>query len=140
GAVIAAMTTSIPEAAGSGRNWDYRYCWLRDSWFVVQALNRLGATRTMEEYLRYIVNVATEADGPLQPVYSITGRADLTEREVTSLDGYRGMGPVRVGNQAFEQVQNDVYGTVIIAATRNLFDQRIRRPGPDDQYLQHEDL
>ncbi|HEX2140044.1 MAG TPA: glycoside hydrolase family 15 protein [Woeseiaceae bacterium] len=141
GAVIAAMTTSIPEAAGSGRNWDYRYCWLRDSWFVVQALNRLGATKTMEEYLRYIVNVATDAeDGPLQPVYSITGRADLTEREVTSLDGYRGMGPVRVGNQAFEQVQNDVYGAVIMAGTRYFFDQRLRRPGLEAQFLRLEHL
>ncbi|HLT90267.1 MAG TPA: glycoside hydrolase family 15 protein [Woeseiaceae bacterium] len=141
GAVIAAMTTSIPEAANSGRNWDYRYCWLRDSWFVVQALNRLGATRTMEDYLRYIVNVATDAaNGPLQPVYSITGRADLEEREVTSLDGYRGMGPVRVGNQAYEQVQNDVYGTVIMAATRYFFDQRLRRPGLESQFLRLEEL
>jgi pentatricopeptide repeat protein len=141
GAVIAAMTTSIPEAAMSGRNWDYRYCWLRDSWFVVQALNRLGATKTMEEYLRYIVNVATDAnEGPLQPVYSITGRADLSEREITTLDGYRGMGPVRVGNQAFEQVQNDVYGTVIMAATRYFFDQRLRRPGLEAQFRRLEDL
>lgn len=141
GAVIAAMTTSIPEAAKSGRNWDYRYCWLRDSWFVVQALNRLGATKTMEEYLRYIVNVASDADnGPLQPVYSITGRADLEEREITSLDGYRGMGPVRVGNQAFEQVQNDVYGTVIMAATRYFFDRRLRRPGLEAQFQRLEDL
>jgi GH15 family glucan-1,4-alpha-glucosidase len=140
GAVIAAMTTSIPEAAGSGRNWDYRYCWLRDSWFVVQALNRLGATRTMEEYLRYIVNVATEADGPLQPVYSITGRAELTEREVTSLDGFLGMGPVRVGNQAYEQVQNDVYGAVVMAGTRYFFDQRLRRPGLESQFRRLEEL
>ncbi len=141
GAVIAAMTTSIPEAAGSGRNWDYRYCWLRDSWFVIQALNRLGATRTMEAYLSYIVNVATDAHGgPLQPVYSITGRADLTEREVTSLDGYRGMGPVRVGNQAYEQVQNDVYGAVIMAGTRYFFDQRLKRPGLEAQFRRLERL
>jgi GH15 family glucan-1,4-alpha-glucosidase len=141
GAVIAAMTTSIPEAANSGRNWDYRYCWLRDSWFVVQALNRLGATKTMEEYLRYIVNVASDADDrPLQPVYSIAGRANLQEREITSLDGYRGMGPVRVGNQAFEQVQNDVYGTVIMAATRYFFDRRLRRPGLEAQFQRLEDL
>ncbi|MFQ5982677.1 MAG: glycoside hydrolase family 15 protein [Woeseiaceae bacterium] len=130
GAVIAAMTTSIPEAPDSGRNWDYRYCWLRDSFFVVQALNRLGATRTMEEYLRYIVNVAAAAGNePLQPVYSITGRADLSERTVESLDGYQGMGPVRVGNQAFEQTQNDVYGAVVLSATRYFFDRRLARPG-----------
>ncbi len=73
GAVIAAMTTSIPEAPGTERNWDYRYCWLRDAYFVVHALNRLGATRTMEEFLRYITNVAASAtDGHLQPVYSVT--------------------------------------------------------------------
>ena len=130
GAVIAAMTTSIPEAASSGRNWDYRYCWLRDSYFVVQALNRLGATKTMEAYMHYIVNVSADAaGGPLQPVYGITGRADLTEREIRSLDGYRGMGPVRVGNQAYVQTQNDVYGSVILAATRYFFDRRLSRPG-----------
>ncbi len=74
GAIVAAMTTSIPEAAGSSRNWDYRYCWLRDGYFVVDALNRLGATDTMERYLGYIVNIAAGAvDGPLQPVYRING-------------------------------------------------------------------
>ncbi|MEX2495660.1 MAG: glycoside hydrolase family 15 protein, partial [Woeseia sp.] len=140
GAVVAAMTTSIPEAAHSGRNWDYRYCWLRDSYFVVQALNRLGATKTMEAYIRYIINVSTDArGGPLQPVYSVTGRAVLNETEVVSLDGYRGMGPVRVGNQAYEQVQNDVYGAVILAATRYFFDQRLLRTGLDAlfQRLEH---
>jgi len=126
GAVIAGVTTSIPEAPNSGRNWDYRYCWLRDAFFVVQALNRLGATTTMEQYLRYVINVATEAgDKPLQPVYGISGEPRLTERIVTSLPGYRGMGPVRVGNQAYEQVQNDVYGSVVMAATQFFFDRRI---------------
>jgi GH15 family glucan-1,4-alpha-glucosidase len=125
GAVVAAITTSIPEAAGSGRNWDYRYCWLRDAYFVVQALNRLGATVTMEQYLRYIINVATEVDGRgLQPVYGITGAVDLSERVVPSLAGYRGMGPVRVGNQAYEQRQNDVYGSVVLAAMQYFFDRR----------------
>jgi Glycosyl hydrolases family 15/Trehalase-like, N-terminal len=125
GAVIAGITTSIPEAANSGRNWDYRYCWLRDAYFVVHALNRLGATRTMEQYLRYIVNLATEgADKDLQPVYSISGGARLPERTVATLAGYRGMGPVRVGNQAYEQKQNDVYGAVVLAAMRLFFDQR----------------
>jgi GH15 family glucan-1,4-alpha-glucosidase len=141
GAVIAAMTTSIPEAASSGRNWDYRFCWLRDSYFVVQALNRLGATKTMEAYMHYIVNVSADArGGPLQPVYGITGRADLTEREISTLDGYRGMGPVRVGNQAFVQKQNDVYGAVILAATRYFFDQRLRRPGLNALFQRLEQL
>lgn len=136
GAIVAAMTTSIPEAAGSGRNWDYRYCWLRDGYFVVNALNRLGATRTMERYLGYIVNVAANTGGgPLQPVYGIDGRAELVEREVKALSGYRGMGPVRIGNLAYRQVQHDVYGSVILAATHIFFDQRLTRRG--DEALFH---
>ena len=88
GAIIAAMTTSIPEAPDSGRNWDYRYCWLRDSYFVVNALNRLGATETMENYLRYIVGiVAGVGDGPIQPVYRINGDAALTEQVEEALAG-----------------------------------------------------
>ncbi len=130
GAVIAAMTTSIPEAADSGRNWDYRYCWLRDAYFVVHALNRLGATRTMEGFLRWIVNVVASSDnGHLQPVYGVTLEADLVETMVDSLKGYREMGPVRVGNQAYEHIQNDIYGSVILAATQSFFDARLVRPG-----------
>jgi GH15 family glucan-1,4-alpha-glucosidase len=126
GAVIAGMTTSIPEAANSGRNWDYRYCWLRDAYFVVHALNRLGATSTMEQYLRYIINIGTDAPGPdLQPVYGVAGEAHLPERVVTTLAGYRGMGPVRVGNQAYEQRQNDVYGSVVLASMQYFFDERL---------------
>ena len=137
GAVIAAMTTSIPEAAGSIRNWDYRYCWLRDGYFVVNALNRLGATRTMERYIAYIINVAAHAGGgPLQPVYGIDGRGDLTEFEVPALAGYRGMGPVRIGNQAYQQVQHDVYGSAILAATHIFFDQRMTRRG-DEALFRH---
>jgi GH15 family glucan-1,4-alpha-glucosidase len=129
GAVLAALTTSIPEAANSGRNWDYRFCWLRDSYFTIHALNRLGATRTMEGYLAYISNVFAAAHGaPLQPVYSISGEATLTERILDKLPGYRGMGPVRVGNQAHEQIQHDVYGAVILAATQSFFDQRLNNP------------
>ena len=126
GAVLAALTTSIPEAANSGRNWDYRYCWLRDSYFTIHALNRLGATRTMEGYLRYINNVFAATRGaPLQPVYGISGDPVLTERKLGELPGYRGMGPVRVGNQAYEQVQHDVYGAVILAAMQSFFDLRL---------------
>lgn len=136
GAIIAAMTTSIPEAAGSTRNWDYRYCWLRDSYLVVNALNRLGATRTMERYLAYIINLAADAGGgPLQPVYGIDGRAELHEREALALAGYRGMGPVRIGNLAYRQVQHDVYGSAILAATHVFFDQRLTRRG--DEALFH---
>ena len=141
GAIIAAVTTSIPEAAGSTRNWDYRYCWLRDSYFVVNVLNRLGATRTMERYLAYIVNVAASADGaPLQPVYGIDGRAELDEREVEALSGYRGMGPVRIGNLAYRQVQHDVYGSAILAATHIFFDQRLTRRGDEGLFRRLEPL
>lgn len=140
GAVIAAMTTSIPEAANSGRNWDYRYCWLRDSYFTIQGLNSLGATKTMSAYLRYIINVSAKADSELQPVYSITGNADLTERSIDSLPGYRGMGPVRVGNQAYLQTQNDVYGAVVMASTQFFFDHRMPDPGTLDNFKRLEIL
>ena len=130
GAVIAAMTTSIPEASGSSRNWDYRYCWIRDAYFVVDALNRLGATRTMERFLTYILNVIAGAEnGNLQPMYTISGRSDIEERTVDSLPGYRSMGPVRVGNDAYRQVQHDVYGAAILAATHIFFDRRLEQRG-----------
>ena len=130
GAIVAAMTTSIPEASNSSRNWDYRYCWLRDAYFVVNALNRLGTTHTMERYLSYIVNITAGAtDGSIQPVYGIDGRARLEERTIKSLAGYRGMGPVRVGNLAYEQIQHDVYGSAILAVTHVFFDQRLIQCG-----------
>jgi GH15 family glucan-1,4-alpha-glucosidase len=130
GAVVAALTTSIPEHANSSRNWDYRYCWLRDSYFVIQALNRLGATRTMEGYLRYIDNVSLRSEGgPLQPLYGIGGEMQVTEWIAPALPGYRGMGPVRVGNLAYVQRQNDVYGAVVLAAAQTFFDQRLSSPG-----------
>jgi GH15 family glucan-1,4-alpha-glucosidase len=126
GAVVAALTTSIPEAANSGRNWDYRFCWLRDSYFVVHALNSLGVTKTMQGYLRYIMNIVADAgDLELQPLYGITGRSSMVEETVDSLSGYRGMGPVRRGNQAWEQTQNDVYGAVVLSAIQSFFDRRL---------------
>ncbi|MBL8669130.1 MAG: glycoside hydrolase family 15 protein, partial [Alphaproteobacteria bacterium] len=126
GAIVAALTTSIPEAPGSGRNWDYRFCWLRDAYFVVHALNRLGATRTMEDYLRYITTVMSlQPAADLQPVYGIVPGEPLEERTVATLTGYRGMGPVRIGNQASLQRQNDVYGSVVLAAAQAFFDQRL---------------
>ena len=135
GGIIAAMTTSLPEAADSGRNWDYRFCWLRDAFFVVRALNRLGAVATMENYLRYLTNiVGTVNGGHLQPVYGITLEQNLVEREIASLSGYRGMGPVRVGNQAHEHTQHDVYGQVVLAATQAFFDERLFRPADIDTY------
>ena len=142
GAIIAAMTTSIPEASASGRNWDYRFCWLRDGYFVVNALNRLGATTTMERYLAFVVNVAAAGtpDGVLQPVYAIDGNAQLDEREEAGLAGYRGMGPVRVGNLAYRQVQHDVYGSAILTATHVFFDRRLERRGEERLFRRLESL
>jgi len=135
GAIVAALTTSIPEAPGTSRNWDYRFCWLRDAYFVIQALNRLGVTETMEGFLGYLGDIAADADAErhpvLHPVYAITrSHSRLVERTAPALRGYRGMGPVRLGNQAFEQVQNDVYGSVVLAATHAFFDRRLVLSGP----------
>ena len=140
GAIVAALTTSIPEAPHSQRNWDYRYCWLRDSYFVIRALNRLGVTRTMEQYIGFITNVVDEVrPNELQPVYGISRDADLTEMVAAGLPGYRGMGPVRIGNQAFAQVQHDIYGSVILAAVHLFFDQRLlRRPANEELFEQLE--
>ena len=142
GAVLAALTTSIPEAPDSGRNWDYRFCWLRDSFYVVKALNRLGATKTMEAFLRYLNNIVVELGSPdqLQPVYGITGRSRLEEHQIETLPGYRGMGPVRVGNQAYRQTQNDVYGAVVLAATQQFFDRRLARKGGRQEFQRLEAL
>jgi pentatricopeptide repeat protein len=135
GAIVAAMTTSVPEAADTERNWDYRYCWLRDSYYVVQALNRLNATRTMESYLFYITNIVAGWDGgDLQPVFGLAQESRLDEREIPHLPGYRGMGPVRVGNHAYTQIQNDGYGSVILATTQVFFDRRIAQPGTESLF------
>lgn len=126
GAIVAALTTSIPEAAHSGRNWDYRYCWLRDAFFVVRALNSLAAVHTMENYFGWLNNiVAGASDGHLQPVYGIGLESALIEREADAFDGYRGMGPVRIGNQAYEHFQHDVYGNLILGAVQTFFDRRL---------------
>lgn len=141
GAIVAALTTSIPEAPNTERNWDYRYCWLRDAYFVIHALNRLGATQTMEDYIGFIANaVADSGSADLQPLYGITRGATLEEREAEALAGYRGMGPVRIGNAAYLQTQNDVYGSVILAATHGFFDRRMIRSGDHALYADLERL
>ncbi len=141
GAVVAAMTTSIPESEGSTRNWDYRFCWLRDTYFVVDALNRLGATHTMEHFLVYILNIVANAeDGVLQPLYTISGSKAVDERIVDSLPGYRGMGPVRVGNDAYRQVQHDVYGSAILATAHVFFDRRLAQRGDESLFARLEEL
>jgi len=140
GGIVAAMTTSIPEAAGSGRNWDYRYCWPRDAYFVIDALNRIGATRATERYADYLLGVIAGAGGaPLQPVYAIAGEPVPEERVIDALPGYRGMGPVRAGNQAARQTQHDVYGWAILAATRMLL-ERGSLPGDTEMFRRLEPL
>ncbi len=130
GAIVAALTTSIPEAPDTSRNWDYRYCWLRDSAFTVRTLNRLGVTSTMEDYIRYVFNLAVvEGDDEVGPVFGITFERELHERQVEGLAGYRGMGPVRVGNDAWQQRQNDAYGSVVLSSAQLFFDRRIEHRG-----------
>jgi GH15 family glucan-1,4-alpha-glucosidase len=134
GAIIAAITTSIPESPSSGRNWDYRFCWIRDTYFTIQALNRLGATRTMEGYLRFVQNLTATSPLRLQPCYSIDGGSRLDESVIAHLPGYRDMGPVRVGNAAYAQVQHDVYGAAILAVTQSFFDERLVRRGTEELF------
>ena len=126
GAIVAAMTTSLPEAPGSERNWDYRYCWLRDAFFVVRALNSLSEVGTMEDYLRWLGDaVGQSAGGHIQPLYGIGLEADLKESTVDHLSGYRGHRPVRVGNQAAEHFQHDVYGNIVLGAAQSFHDHRL---------------
>jgi hypothetical protein len=128
GAIVAALTTSIPEHAGSQRNWDYRHCWIRDAYYTVQALNRLGALDVLEGYLGYLRNIVDDArGGHIQPLYGLSGEASLEERIEEGLAGYRGMGPVRVGNQAYEQVQHDAYGQIVLSNVQAFFDHRLFR-------------
>jgi GH15 family glucan-1,4-alpha-glucosidase len=135
GAIVAALTTSIPEHAESGRNWDYRYCWLRDAYYVVQALNRLGAADMLENYLGYLRNlVDRQKGGHVQPVYGVGLEPVLTERFAEHLGGYRGMGPVRIGNQAHEHLQHDVYGQIILSTVQAFFDERLLRPATLDDF------
>ncbi|WP_404338226.1 glycoside hydrolase family 15 protein [Sphingomonas sp. MMS12-HWE2-04] len=134
GAIVAALTTSVPEHAGSQRNWDYRYCWIRDAYYTVQALNRLGALDVLEGYLVYLRNIVDSAKGGhIQPLYGVLGEAVLEERAAPGLAGYRGMGPVRVGNQAYEQIQHDAYGQIVLSNTQAFFDERLfRKSGIED--------
>jgi GH15 family glucan-1,4-alpha-glucosidase len=117
GAIIASMTTSIPEAPDSGRTWDYRYCWPRDAFFTADALHRLGDSRTVERYLSFLLKVAAASDDArLVPIYAVDGKSIPDERVAQCLPGYRGMGPVHVGNKASEQAQHDLYGEAVLTA------------------------
>lgn len=141
GAIVAALTTSIPEAPGSQRNWDYRYCWIRDSYYTVQALNRLGALDVLEKYLAYLRNIIDKArGGQIQPLYSVMGEAQLHESEAENLAGYRGNGPVRVGNAAYKQVQYDCYGQIVMPTVQAFFDLRLLRMADERDFAHLEEV
>jgi GH15 family glucan-1,4-alpha-glucosidase len=132
GAIIAATTTSIPEAMNTQRTWDYRYCWLRDAAFVVEALRRLSHLNEGEALLRYLRDVVES--GPLQPVYGIGGEVGLTEVFLPHLAGFGGNGHVRIGNAASEQRQNDLMGELVLCFESLLCDPRIVHDDPKSYF------
>jgi GH15 family glucan-1,4-alpha-glucosidase len=113
GATVAALTTSLPETPGGERNWDYRYTWMRDSTFTLQALHWLNLDWEADEFIQFVADLEANEDGALQIMYGIDGRRDLTESTRDELSGYGGARPVRIGNGAFDQRQNDVFGAVL---------------------------
>ena len=113
GATVAALTTSLPETPGGERNWDYRYTWIRDSTFTLQALHFLNLDWEADEFMQFVADLELNEDGALQIMYGIDGRRDLTESTRDDLSGYAGARPVRIGNGAFDQRQNDVFGAVL---------------------------
>jgi GH15 family glucan-1,4-alpha-glucosidase len=126
GAIIAAMTTSIPESAGSGRTWDYRYCWLRDSYYVLNAFGLLGQFEEREQFVQYLLNVAGGASGlNLAPLYRVDGSYDLEEAILETWPGYNGEQPVRIGNAAALHSQHDIYGEMVLALTPIFLDERM---------------
>ncbi len=135
GAIVAALTTSVPEFPESGRNWDYRFCWIRDAYYTVRVLTRLGAIDILENYLAYLRNlVDNAAGGHVQPVYGVGLEGAITERTVDTVAGYHGMKPVRVGNQAHEHLQHDVYGQIVLPLVQSFYDQRLLRPGSVEDF------
>jgi GH15 family glucan-1,4-alpha-glucosidase len=127
GAIVAALTTSIPEAPGSGRTWDYRYCWLRDSYYTLGAFQLLGHFEEREQFLQFLINVASSApDLDLAPLYRIDGKTDLGEQILDEWPGFMGEKPVRVGNAAAMHKQLDVFGEMVLALTPLFLDARFR--------------
>jgi GH15 family glucan-1,4-alpha-glucosidase len=129
GAIIAAATTSIPEAVGSERTWDYRYCWLRDSAFVVEALRRVGQLNEGEAFVSFLRDVADA--GPLQPLYGIGGERELVEEFLDHLEGFCGSKPVRIGNAAYYQKQHDLMGEMILCLDTITADPRVVIENPE---------
>lgn len=128
GAIVAATTTSIPESAGSGRTWDYRYCWLRDSYYVLDALRLLGHFEEREHFIQYLLSVtAASPHLDLKPLYRVDGASDLEERIVEGWSGFNGEGPVRTGNAAAAHLQHDVYGELVLALTPIFMDDRFEQ-------------
>ncbi|MGJ8731944.1 glycoside hydrolase family 15 protein [Cellulophaga fucicola] len=113
GAVLAAATTSLPETIGEVRNWDYRFCWIRDASMVIKVMSELGHKNVAKRYLQFIINLIPDKDEKLQIMYGINGEKQLTEETLEHLDGYKGSKPVRVGNAAYKQKQNDIYGILM---------------------------
>jgi len=113
GATVAALTTSLPETPGGERNWDYRYTWMRDTTFTLQALHWLALDWEADEFMQFVADIEATEDGSLQIMYGIDGRRDLTETTRDELSGYDGARPVRIGNGAYNQRQNDVFGSVL---------------------------
>lgn len=127
GAIVAATTTSLPEAAGSGRTWDYRYCWLRDAYYALGAFRLLGHFEEREQFLNYLLNVASATpDLDLAPLYRIDGKTNLEEQILSHWPGYCGEGPVRTGNAAAQHRQNDIFGEMVLALTPLFLDDRFR--------------
>lgn len=124
GAIIASGTTSLPESNGQGRNWDYRYCWIRDTFFTLNAFNNVGHFEELEKYFHYIQNVVLNEDTCIQPVYGLSGEKLLIEKEMP-LSGYLNNQPVRIGNGAFLQRQNDVYGQLLACLLPLYTDKRL---------------
>ena len=115
GATVAALTTGLPETPGGERNWDYRYSWMRDSTFTLQALHWLNLDWEANEFMQFVADLEPNDDGGMQIMYGIDGRRDLKESTLDHLGGYNGARPVRIGNGAFDQRQNDVFGAVLDA-------------------------
>jgi len=125
GGIIASGTTSLPEHQGSERTWDYRYCWFRDAYYTLKAFNEIGHFEELEKYFEYIQNILSIHGDRIQPLYSISGQAELSEEHLP-LAGYLGNQPVRVGNNACLQIQNDVYGQLLVSLLPLFSDRRLR--------------